>query len=73
MFPFAAPARVGDLSWRADSVPALSRLPAPLRENALARLANELERDEPWSSANLSRRRARELLTRPPSPLRPLR
>ena len=46
----------------ADAVPALSRLPAPLRDEALAEIAEELSRDEPWSAANLSRRRAGDLL-----------
>jgi hypothetical protein len=46
----------------ADATPALSRLPAPLRDQALAEIAEELSRDEPWSSANLSRRRARDRL-----------
>lgn len=48
----------------ADSVPALTRLPAPLRERALARITHDLSEDEPWSSANLSRRRGRRLLSR---------
>jgi hypothetical protein len=46
----------------ADATPALNGLPAPLRDQALAEIAEELSRDEPWSSANLSRRRARNLL-----------
>jgi hypothetical protein len=46
----------------ADATPALDGLPAPLRNQALAEIAEELARDEPWSSANLSRRRARNLL-----------
>lgn len=48
----------------ADAVPALSRLPAALRAEALAEIENTLARAEPWSSANVSRRRARELLAR---------
>jgi Domain of unknown function (DUF4173) len=58
----------------ADAVPALSELPAPLRPRVLARIADRLSRDEPWSSANLSRARAelhlthsRSSLTRPKS------
>jgi hypothetical protein len=54
----------------ADAVPALSRLPVTLRVQALAEIESTLSRDEPWGSANLSRRRARELLA-PASP-RPL-
>jgi hypothetical protein len=46
----------------ADAAPALSRLPAPLRDEALAEIAEGLSREEPWSSANLSRRHARDLL-----------
>jgi hypothetical protein len=56
----------------ADAVPALSELPAPLRPRVLARIADRLSREEPWSSANLSRARAqrdlahsRSSLTRP--------
>jgi hypothetical protein len=48
----------------ADATPALSRLPAHLSDEALTEIAEELSRDEPWSSANLSRRRARDLLRR---------
>jgi hypothetical protein len=48
----------------ADATPALSRLPTPLRDVALSETARELTRDEPWSSSNLSRRRARSLLQR---------
>jgi hypothetical protein len=51
----------------ADAVPALSGLPSPLRDEALARLRDELARHEPWSSANLSRRDARRLLASAPS------
>jgi membrane protein implicated in regulation of membrane protease activity len=46
----------------ADAVPALTSLPQPLRSQALAPLARRLAKDEPWSSANLSRHRARALL-----------
>jgi uncharacterized protein DUF4153 len=48
----------------ADATPALSRLPTPLRGEALSEIAMELTRDEPWSSSNISRRRARSLLER---------
>jgi hypothetical protein len=46
----------------ADAAPALTQLPDPLRERALARLTGELAADESWSSANLSRRHARNAL-----------
>jgi hypothetical protein len=46
----------------ADATPALSSLPMPLRDEALAEIAEDLSPEEPWSSANLSRRRARDLL-----------
>jgi hypothetical protein len=46
----------------ADAVPALIELPHPLREQALARAAGKLAAGEPWSSANLSRRRASDAL-----------
>jgi hypothetical protein len=46
----------------ADAVPALARLPQPLRGNTLQSLAAELDDDEPWSSANLARADAREAL-----------
>jgi Domain of unknown function (DUF4173) len=46
----------------ADATPALSRLPTGLRDEALAEIAEDLSPEEPWSSANLSRRRARDLL-----------
>jgi hypothetical protein len=46
----------------ADAVPALTELPPRLRERALAGIAARLEDREPLTSANLSRRRARELL-----------
>jgi Domain of unknown function (DUF4153) len=46
----------------ADAVPALVALPNPLRERALARLSGELAAGDPWSAANLSRRRARNAL-----------
>jgi Domain of unknown function (DUF4173) len=46
----------------ADAAPALSRLPEPMRTMALGGIADGLAEDEPWSSANLSRNRARSLL-----------
>ena len=46
----------------ADAAPALSRLPTALRDQALFEIEEKLSRDEPWSSANLSRRRARDVL-----------
>jgi hypothetical protein len=65
----------------ADAVPALAALPEPLRGDALQPLAAELGDDEAWSSANLSRAHARDLLrglprsaaaarSRPPPPPR---
>jgi hypothetical protein len=46
----------------ADAVPELTRLPPELRGRALARLERALRREEPWSSANLARAAARDLL-----------
>ena len=46
----------------ADAVPVLLELPQPLRGTAVARERERLARGEPWHSANLSRRRARDLL-----------
>jgi Domain of unknown function (DUF4153) len=46
----------------ADAVPALDRLPEPLRGKVLAPYEVRLARAEPLGSANLSRRRARSLL-----------
>jgi hypothetical protein len=46
----------------ADAVPELTRLPQPLRVRALLDLSDELAQDEPWSSANLGRARARDAL-----------
>jgi Domain of unknown function (DUF4173) len=46
----------------ADAVPALDRLPEPLRSEALGPLAEEVGAEQPWSSANLARARARHLL-----------
>jgi hypothetical protein len=45
-----------------DAVPVLLQLPHRERAIALADHRRELERDQPWHSANLSRRRARDLL-----------
>jgi hypothetical protein len=47
----------------ADAAPELAALPPSLRDSALGPLRSELAADEPWSSFNLSRRRARELLS----------
>jgi hypothetical protein len=49
----------------ADAAPALDALPSALRDEALAPLAARLADDEPWSSANLSRHRARTQLSNP--------
>jgi len=46
----------------ADALPELTRLPQPLRVRALLELSEELAEDEPWSSANLGRARARDAL-----------
>jgi len=51
---------LGTLS--ADAAPALTELPGDLRNRALAPLAARLADAEPWSSANLSRHRARTVL-----------
>jgi hypothetical protein len=48
----------------ADAAPALSRLPLPLRRQALAKIGEDLARAEPWSSANLARARAQRLIRR---------
>jgi hypothetical protein len=48
----------------ADAAPALSRLPLHLRRQALAKLEEDLARDEPLASANLARARARRLIRR---------
>lgn len=56
----------------ADAVPALTALPAPLRDCALARVAAELARvEDPWYDVNLGRHRARVALA--DLPLRPCR
>jgi FtsH-binding integral membrane protein len=49
----------------ADAVPALDRLPGPLRDCALGRIADDLGRDG-WRSWNLGRSEAREVLARTP-------
>jgi hypothetical protein len=46
----------------ADAVPALERLPATFRLEALAPIEERLSEGDPWSSANLSRARARNRL-----------
>ena len=51
---------LADLS--ADAVPALVQLPLPERQRATAIVQYKLRYGDPWSSANLSRSRARELL-----------
>jgi hypothetical protein len=51
----------------ADAVPALDRLPAPLRGCALADIARDLRLSpDDWRGANLARARARELLAASP-------
>ncbi|WP_149260058.1 DUF4153 domain-containing protein [Actinomadura sp. K4S16] len=51
----------------ADAVPALDRLPEPLRSCALREIAYDLEDDEPAMSANLARDRARAVLGERPA------
>ena len=51
---------LGGLS--ADAVPALLELDHPARDELLRAFRASLDADEPWSSANLSRHRARSLL-----------
>jgi Domain of unknown function (DUF4173) len=46
----------------ADAVPALERLPTSLREEAAGPIEERLRAGEPWTSANVSRARARRLL-----------
>jgi hypothetical protein len=46
----------------ADAVPAILELDHPARDDVLRPLRAELAGDDPWSSANLSRHRARSLL-----------
>ena len=48
----------------ADAVPVLASLPDNIKGAALERLRERLADEEPWSSANLSRIRARSLLER---------
>ena len=48
----------------ADAVPALASLPPNLRKEALHEVAEALAAPDSWSSANLSRRRARGVLVR---------
>jgi hypothetical protein len=52
----------------ADAVPALARLPEPLRASVLAPYRRRLAAGEPWSSANRSRRNARAILTAQSAP-----
>lgn len=49
-------------SLSADAVPALLRLPPSLGERALVDVRARLARDEPWSSVNVARSRARDAL-----------
>ena len=51
----------------ADAVPALDRLPAPLRDCALARVGRRLAGAEDWRGANLGRAEARTVLRRAPA------
>ncbi|MFD5428039.1 DUF4153 domain-containing protein [Streptomyces sp. NPDC127084] len=56
---------LGGLS--ADAVPALDRLPEPLRSCALAPIARDLERtDDPWYATSWSQVRARSILSERP-------
>jgi hypothetical protein len=48
----------------ADAVPAMAKLPEPLRSKALAPIRARLAEEEPWTSANYSRHRARNVLRR---------
>lgn len=57
----------------ADAVPELSKLPEALLAGALEPLAEELAEDEPWSSANLARARARDVLRARPRSAAPAR
>jgi Domain of unknown function (DUF4173) len=50
----------------ADAVPALARLPEPLRGRVLAPYRQRLAAHEPWSSANRSRYNARTILASAP-------
>ncbi|EST38487.1 hypothetical protein N566_07265 [Streptomycetaceae bacterium MP113-05] len=53
----------------ADAVPALDRLPGPLRSCALGGIAESLEADggEPWYATSLGEARAREVLAKRPA------
>jgi hypothetical protein len=53
-------------SLSADAVPVVVALPDPIRARALAPMAARLDGDDPWSSANLARSRARATLTGTP-------
>lgn len=57
---------LGDLG--AEAVPALDRLPEPLRTCVLAEVVrvNDLDRPDPWNGWNLARARAREILAQRP-------
>lgn len=46
----------------ADATPALVELPARQRKSATSRIRERIAEDDPWSSANRSRARARDLL-----------
>ena len=46
----------------ADAVPALAQLPEPLRTTVLTTFAERLSASEPWTSANHSRHRARNVV-----------
>lgn len=46
----------------ADAVPALDRLPEPVRTSVLTSIRARLADDEPWTSASYGRHRARQLL-----------
>jgi hypothetical protein len=46
----------------ADAAPAVAGLPPGLRRQALAPLRSRLGRNEPWSSFNLARERARDVI-----------
>lgn len=51
----------------ADAVPALDRLPAPLRDCALTRIARDLADRDGWRAWNLGRSGARDVLERAPA------
>jgi signal transduction histidine kinase len=58
----------------AEAVPALDRLPEPLRSCVLREVtrANRLDRPDPWNGWNLARDRAREVLAARPVPPGPV-